>query len=84
MVPMRQRCSSPWITIVPVAVAIVVFAAACTSAPPARSPDAATSETPSSAMAEVLDFTAPQLGGGTLEGADYAGKDTAIWFWAPW
>lgn len=35
-------------------------------------------------VAELLDFTAPVLGGGTLRGADYAGKDVAIWFWAPW
>ena len=36
------------------------------------------------AVPEVLDFTAPLLGGGTLHGADYAGQDVAIWFWAPW
>jgi hypothetical protein len=35
-------------------------------------------------VTELLDFTAPVLGGGTLRGADYAGKDVAIWFWAPW
>jgi hypothetical protein len=33
---------------------------------------------------EVLRFSAPKLGGGTLEGADYSGRDVAIWFWAPW
>lgn len=33
---------------------------------------------------KVLRFTAPQLGGGTIEGADYAGRDVAFWFWAPW
>jgi hypothetical protein len=33
---------------------------------------------------EVLDFSAPLLGGGAVEGSDYAGKDVAIWFWAPW
>ena len=33
---------------------------------------------------DVLDFTAPLVGGGTLHGADYAGEDVAIWFWAPW
>ena len=32
----------------------------------------------------VLDFSAPRLGGGTVEGADYSGKHLAIWFWAPW
>jgi hypothetical protein len=33
---------------------------------------------------EILDFSAPRLGGGTIEGSDYAGHDLAIWFWAPW
>jgi hypothetical protein len=33
---------------------------------------------------DVLDFTAPLVGGGTLHGAEYAGEDVAIWFWAPW
>jgi hypothetical protein len=36
------------------------------------------------ATPEILDFEAPLLGGGTLRGADYAGKDVAFWFWAPW
>lgn len=75
---MRPRV--PRIHIVTVlGVALVVFASACSSstAPP-------TADTPTSAMAEVLDFSAPKLGGGTVEGTDYAGKDTAIWFWAPW
>jgi hypothetical protein len=63
--------------------ALVFAAAACSMAgtsgaggPPA------TSASPD--VAELLDFTAPVLGGGTLRGADYAGKDVAIWFWAPW
>jgi hypothetical protein len=35
-------------------------------------------------VAEVLRFSAPRLGGGTIEGVDFAGKDVAFWFWAPW
>jgi hypothetical protein len=31
-----------------------------------------------------LRFTAPKLGGGTISGAEYAGRDVAVWFWAPW
>lgn len=31
-----------------------------------------------------LRFTAPALGGGTIRGADFAGKDLVMWFWAPW
>lgn len=33
---------------------------------------------------EVLRFSAPRLGGGTLEGEDFSGQDVAMWFWAPW
>lgn len=41
--------------------------------------------TPSpAAIPEILEFEAPLLGGGTLRGVDYAGKDVAFWFWAPW
>jgi hypothetical protein len=36
------------------------------------------------AVAEVLRFSAPRLGGGTIEGEDLAGQDVAFWFWAPW
>jgi hypothetical protein len=35
-------------------------------------------------VAEVLDFEAPLLGGGTLDGESLAGRDVAFWFWAPW
>jgi hypothetical protein len=39
---------------------------------------------PSAGVPEVLDFSAPSLGGGSVNGSDYVGKDVAIWFWAPW
>jgi hypothetical protein len=35
-------------------------------------------------VAEVLDFEAPLLAGGTLRGETLAGRDVAFWFWAPW
>ena len=41
--------------------------------------------TPSGAtVPKILDFTAPLLSGGTFRGADYRGRDVALWFWAPW
>jgi hypothetical protein len=53
---------------------------------PARSGTAisppATSEAPE--PARVLRFEAPDLARGVIRGADYAGKDVALWFWAPW
>ncbi len=36
------------------------------------------------APAEILRFSAPRLGGGTVEREDFAGRDVAFWFWAPW
>jgi hypothetical protein len=31
-----------------------------------------------------LDFTVPAVGGGQVEGGELAGRDLALWFWAPW
>ncbi len=49
-----------------------------TAVPPSRSVGA------SAGVPEVLNFSAPSLGGGSVSGSDYVGKDVAIWFWAPW
>lgn len=76
-------------------VALSLVAAACggeTATSASRSePDPTTSASavqPSSSapagIPEILEFEAPLLGGGTLRGVDYAGKDVAFWFWAPW
>jgi hypothetical protein len=35
------------------------------------------------AVPELLQFTAPLVGGGEFTGADYADKPTVFWFWAP-
>jgi hypothetical protein len=43
-----------------------------------------TTVSPGVEVPELLDFEAQLLGGGTFRGADLAGKDVAIWFWAPW
>ena len=33
---------------------------------------------------EALAFTATTVGGESFDGASLAGRDVAIWFWAPW
>ena len=33
---------------------------------------------------DVLDFAGPTLDGGEVNGANYANRTLAIWFWAPW
>ncbi len=85
-----SRRSPSLIAAVPVVLAMAVLAAACSSTPQASTAPSR-SAAPSTgggggvpAVPATLDFTAPKLGGGTLNGADYAGQDTAIWFWAPW
>jgi hypothetical protein len=50
---------------------------------PAR--PAATADAASSAPApDVLAFTATTVQGQPFDGADYAGLDLMVWFWAPW
>jgi hypothetical protein len=34
-------------------------------------------------IADSLAFSAPQVGGGTINMTDYAGKPVLLWFWAP-
>jgi hypothetical protein len=38
----------------------------------------------SAETASILDFSAPGLDGPAVQGADYSGRDVALWFWAPW
>lgn len=33
---------------------------------------------------EALDFTAPTVDGGEIDGADLHGRPVVLWFWAPW
>lgn len=37
----------------------------------------------STAVPDSLAFSAPQVGGGTVDLAVYAGKPVLLWFWAP-
>jgi hypothetical protein len=56
---------------------------------PATVGAAATSVAPAASGAQpanvspTLQFTAAKLDGGTLQGAELAGKPVAFWFWAP-
>ena len=58
-----------------------IGSAAATTAP--TSPDADATTAAPVAVPEALQFTAPLVGGGEFAGADYAGKPTVFWFWAP-
>lgn len=56
------------------------------SPPSARSGPPAPSSPPAAAgsVPQILDFTASRLGGGQVVGAELAGKEVVVWFWAPW
>jgi hypothetical protein len=49
--------------------------------PPAVTSPAATAAP--GAVPDTLAFSAPLVGGGTLNFADYAGTPLLLWFWAP-
>ena len=54
-------------------------ASTATTTGTASSGPAATAATPA-----ILQFKAPLLAGGALDGSTYTGKPVAFWFWAPW
>ena len=59
--------------------------AACGSTPSKANQTTVVSSatTGSAAVPELLQFTAALVGGGKFSGADYAGRASAFWFWAP-
>ena len=58
------------------ALALVALATACSSGDDS-SPTTIIAASP-------LAFTAPTVGGGELDLASYAGRNLALWFWAPY
>jgi hypothetical protein len=61
------------------ALALVALVTSCSSGD-----DSSPATTTTTAAASPLAFTAPTVGGGELDLADYAGRDVALWFWAPY
>lgn len=60
--------------------AVVTEAPAATAAPTGGSDAPA----PVGAVPAALDFSAPLVGGGTIELGASAGRPVLLWFWAPW
>ena len=81
VIVITSGCSDGQATTLPTSATATSLTIATTS-PAATAPPTAT--TSSAAVVPVLlDFEAPLVGGGTIRGADLAGRDTLFWFWAP-
>ncbi len=67
------------------AVVLLVSLTACGSSPSTANQTTgdASAATGPAAVPELLQFSTPLVGGGEFAGADYAGRATAFWFWAP-
>jgi len=53
-------------------------------AAPSATAAASSAATPTlPAVPQSLAFSAPRVGGGTIDMAAYAGKPVILWFWAP-
>ena len=58
-----------------------------TAAPPLTTlaaAEAPASSDPEPSTPEILDWSAPLIGGGTIDMADFAGQQVLLWFWAPY
>ncbi len=76
--------------------AMLLSAGACATDPvvtptaPLSGADSTPVETPEAlegsdtAGAAFLSFTAPAIGGGQVDAAQYQGRPTLLWFWSPW
>ena len=51
---------------------------------PAQTNGPSQPDSPATAEGPDLDFTAPAVEGDDIDLSTYAGKDLALWFWAPW
>jgi len=67
-------------------VASLAVAASCTAGSDDAERVRTTVAAGTSATAEptALDVTAPAVGGGEVDLGTYAGRDLALWFWAPY
>lgn len=77
------------IRLVALVIAFVTLLAACGGGGVTGSSGDAGSANPAASSASEASgapaqFTAARLGGGELTSASFAGKDTVLWFWAPW
>ena len=81
VIAIAAGCGGGQVTTLPALTTTTSLAVATTS-PTATAPPTTTTS-PAAFVPVLLDFEAPLVGGGTIRGADLAGRDTLFWFWAP-
>ena len=64
-------------------VAVLAGCGAGTTTLPATAAAPAATAQAAGVVPQALAFSAPRVGGGTLDLAAYAGKPVLLWFWAP-
>lgn len=69
------------VRIISLAAGLVLALAACGGGSGGGTGEAASSAT---ASPTGVTFNAAKLGGGALSSTSFKGKDTVLWFWAPW
>jgi ABC-type uncharacterized transport system auxiliary subunit len=91
LVVMRPAAAPTRLVRLAAAMALALVLAACASkaAPSAQAPgtaaQAATATVaPATQPPAILQFKAPLVAGGALDGTTFTGKPVAFWFWAPW
>lgn len=81
--------TAPYCDVVPsrclalVFVALAVASCGATAEPTTTTLPPARTTTTVGGVAELLQFTAPLVGGATFDAATLAGMPTVFWFWAP-
>ena len=81
MIAVAAACGGGQATTLP-APATTTSLTIATTSPAATAPPTTTTSS-ATVVPVLLDFEAPLVGGGTIQGADLAGRDTLFWFWAP-
>jgi len=81
MIAVAAACGGGQATTLPAPATTTSLTIATTS--PAATAPPTTTTSPAAVVPVLLDFEAPLVGGGTIRGADLAGRDTLFWFWAP-